>query len=173
MATPPDHSKSFAKYFTWLAWLIALVILFFFFQEMLEKQWNPNAQPQTQVSRYGKAQVQLKQNQYGHYVTSGTINDKAVVFLLDTGATQVSIPAHIAKQLALTPQAKGYVNTANGTVAVYQTQIDSLAIGGITLNNVSAHINPNMKTNEILLGMSALKKVEFSQQGQWLTLTVP
>ena len=49
----------------------------------------------------GKAQVTLQQNRQGHYVTNGAINGTQVTFLLDTGATQVSIPGHIAETLSL------------------------------------------------------------------------
>jgi len=62
------------------------------------------------------------------------------------------------------------VQTANGMVTVYKTEIEQLSIGNIFLYNVAAHINPAMKSDAILLGMSALKKVEFSQKGKLLTL---
>jgi aspartyl protease family protein len=93
-----------------------------------------------------------------------------VVFLLDTGATQVSIPAHIAEELQLTGSRESLVNTANGTTTVYQTKLQQLSIGNIYLYDVSAHINPSMQSNQILLGMSALKRVEFSQVGKQLIL---
>ena len=96
--------------------------------------------------------------------------DSSVTFLLDTGATQVSIPAHIADELQLESYGNYPVQTANGTVTVYRTKIDQLSIGNIFLYNVAAHINPAMKSDEILLGMSALKKIEFSQTGKQLTL---
>jgi aspartyl protease family protein len=43
-------------------------------------------------------------------------------------------------------------------------------IGDIKLTNVSAHINPSMDFDEILLGMSALKQIEFTQRGDTLIL---
>ena len=141
-----------------------------FFQDELDKQYNPNSQPQVRLNDSGQAEVILKQNRQGHYVTQGTINDSQVVFLLDTGATQVSIPAHIADELQLQSFGSYPVQTANGTVTVYQTKIDQLSIGNIFLYNVAAHINPAMKSDAILLGMSALKKIEFSQKGKQLTL---
>jgi aspartyl protease family protein len=122
------------------------------------------------LSTQGKAEVRLQQNRQGHYVVQGAINEIPVVFLLDTGATQVSIPAHIAEQLQLKSYAASQVNTANGRTTVYQTKLEQLSIGNIYLYDVSAHINPSMQSNEILLGMSALKRVEFSQVGKQLIL---
>ncbi|WP_440874496.1 retropepsin-like aspartic protease family protein [Thalassotalea sp. PLHSN55] len=166
-----DTSNSLGKLFIWFAWLIVIALLVFFFQDMLENQWNPNSKPDIYLSNQGKAEVHLEQNRHGHYVVNGTINQQPVTFLLDTGATQVSIPAHIAENLNLTSQGSHRVSTANGSITVYQTSLDQLSIGNIILHNVGANINPAMKTNEILLGMSALKRVEFRQTGKTLILT--
>ena len=168
--TEADPTNKIGKIFVWLAWIIAIALLMFFFQDVLDKQYNPNSQPQVNLNSAGQAEVVLQQNRQGHYVTQGSINESPVTFLLDTGATQVSIPAHIAEQLQLESYGSYPVQTANGRVTVYRTAIDQLSIGNIFLYNVAAHINPAMKNDEILLGMSALKKVEFSQKGKQLTL---
>ncbi len=168
--TEDDPTNKIAKIFVWIAWLIAIGLLMFFFQGVLDKQYNPNTQPEIRLTDSGKAEVTLLQNRHGHYVSQGTINSTPVTFLLDTGATEVSIPAHIAKKLNLFSQGNYRVQTANGSVTVYQTQIEQLSLGNIFLYNVAAHINPAMKSNEILLGMSALKRVEFRQTGKQLIL---
>ena len=168
--TEIDSTNKMGKIFIWLAWIFALALLVFFFQDVLDKQWDPNKNPQMSLSSQGKAEVKLQQNRQGHYVVHGEINEMPVVFLLDTGATQVSIPAHIAEELQLTGTRASRVNTANGTTTVYQTTLQQLSIGNIYLYDVSAHINPSMQSNQILLGMSALKRVEFSQVGKQLIL---
>ncbi len=162
--------QNFGKTFIWLAWIIGITLLVFVFQDLLDEQWNPNTQPEFRLTQSGKAEVILQQNRQGHYLTKGKINEQEVVFLLDTGATNVSIPAHIADKLQLQSKGSHIAQTANGNVRVYQTQLDQLTIGNIYLYNVSASINPGMKSDEILLGMSALKKVEFSQSGKQLIL---
>jgi len=165
-----DASSQFGKIFTWLAWLLAIGLLVFVFQDVLDSQNNPNENPSYSLNQQGLAEVILQQNKQGHYVSNGTINQQQVTFLLDTGATEVSIPENIAEQLQL-PRMGGYrVETANGSVLVQQTQIDELSIGNIFLYNVRANINPGMRGNEILLGMSALKKIEFQQTGNQLIL---
>ena len=103
-------------------------------------------------------------------MTSGFINGEEVVFLVDTGATDVSIPAHLAQRLQLQAGRKGLANTANGTVTVAESRIDTLRIGDIVLNNVSANLNPGMQSEHILLGMSVLRQLEFTQRGDWLIL---
>jgi len=165
-----ESINSLGKYFSWAAWLIALALLFFVFQDFLDGQYNPNSEPSIKLNSNGKAEVALQQNKQGHYVVNGKINDIEVTFLLDTGATQVSIPADIANKLDLANLGQSSVSTANGSVIVFQTQLDQLSIGNIFLYNVPANINPAMQGNEILLGMSALKRIEFQQTGQQLIL---
>ena len=54
-------------------------------------------------------------------------------------------------------------------MTIYQTRIDELHLGEIRLTNIDASINPNME-GAILLGMTALGQIEFSQQADTLTL---
>ena len=62
------------------------------------------------------------------------------------------------------------VSTANGSITVAESFIRELRIGDIELVNVDASLNPNVRDNKILLGMSALKQLEFTQKGEWLIL---
>jgi len=165
-----ESANKIGKIFVWFAWIIALALLALFFQGAIDEQWNPNSTPEIRLTDNGLAEVVLQQNRQGHYVTKGTINGVTVTFMLDTGATQVSIPAHIADELQLQSTGNYFVQTANGRIKVYETKLDQLSIGNIFLYNVAAHINPSMKSNEILLGMSALSQVEFRQTGKQLTL---
>jgi aspartyl protease family protein len=55
-------------------------------------------------------------------------------------------------------------------VTVYGTEVSRLRIGNIELQDVRASITPSMAGDTILLGMSALQQVEFSQRGSTLTL---
>lgn len=153
----------------YLFWVAVLIMVTLYFNHLLEARNNPNQVPN--ASRHdGFNQVVLQRNAQHHYIATGRINGEAVTLLLDTGATEVSVPQHLARDLGLTPGAPRYVNTANGTVETRTTTIDSLELGSITWNNVPAHINPGMRSNEILLGMSALKNVEFTHRDGVLTL---
>lgn len=153
---------------SYVAWILAVGLLTYFFQGYLNRKENPNQNPDSEFYQ-GAIEVKLKRNASGHYVTNGYINQKQVKFLLDTGATSVSIPETIAQEIGLPYGPKHIASTANGNIEVYQTRIDLLEIGDIKLRNVSASINPYME-NTILLGMSALKRIEFSQRGNTLTL---
>jgi aspartyl protease family protein len=168
--TEEDTTNKIGKYFVWVAWIIAIGMLVFVFQELLGSQQNPNSSPTSYLSENGLNEVHLKRNKQGHYVTTGKINQQSVIFLLDTGATDVSIPEHIADKLNLPRYNKYQVSTANGYTYVYRSVINELKIGDITLYNVEANINPSFKSDEILLGMSALKQLELHQSGNTLKL---
>ena len=167
-AVEPNNNPM-GKWMLILAWAAGLGVLTLLFHKQLAEQLNPNSQPHSQT-RGERVEVQLQQNRYGHYVTSGLINAQPVVFMLDTGATNVSIPSQLGPTLGLKPGRSVWVQTANGRLQVARTLIDELQIGGIVLRDVTAHLNPGMMGNEILLGMSALKQVEFAQRGDRLIL---
>jgi len=163
------HKKS-GKLMFYIAWIIALGLLTLFFRPIEERQFNPNTSPSSRSER-GIKEVQLSRNRYGHYITSGLINNKKVVFLVDTGASEVSIPQNVAQNLGLQPGMALPRSTANGTIEVYMTELEQLQIGDITLYDLRASINPHMDGETVLLGMSALREIEFRQRGSVLTLT--
>ena len=152
-----------------LAWLSFMALGVLFFGDQLESQYNPNRQVETLQSS-GVTEVHLQRNRLGHYVTAGTINNRDVTFLLDTGATGVAIPASIAKQIGLKRGRPIATRTANGTATSFLTQLDEVSVGGITVRDVGATIAPGLRGNEILLGMSFLKNIEFTQRGDTLIL---
>ena len=151
-------------------WIALLGLLALIFNNLLERQYNPNQQLISQRTAQGDIEVVLERNKFGHYVSSGMINDQPVVFMLDTGASDISVPETIAKRLGLKRGKPSIYQTANGHITVYKTILNSVNLGGIQLNNVRASINPHMNSEEILLGMSFLKHLDFAQKGDTLTL---
>ena len=152
-----------------IAVIIGMAMLTWFFAGIEERQYNPNTKPLSLVNMES-VEVPLQRNRFGHYLVNGKINGNPVSFLLDTGATDVVIPEVTAKRLKLPFGRRGQAMTANGRVTIYRTQISELQIGDIKLYNIDASINPAMADGAILLGMSALGKIEFTQSGNTLTL---
>lgn len=153
-----------------LAWILFLGLLTAWFSGWLDRQDNPNQTVTGSVDGSGQRQVVLRQNRGGHYVATGFINGSAVRFLLDTGATTVSVPSALAERLGLEQGPPARVSTANGVIITYSTRIAEVALGNIRVRDVRAHINPRMPGEDVLLGMSFLRQVEFTQRGDELTL---
>jgi aspartyl protease family protein len=174
MSTHNDQSShTIGRWMTYLAWIIFLGLLTLAFKKYLDRQNNPNQNPATHYNSDQIAEVTLLQNRQGHYLANGKINDITVTFLLDTGATHISIPEHIAQRLKLAKGFPSQTRTANGTITVYDTRLNSVSIGTIELNNIRASINPYMQGDEILLGMSFMKHLELIQRDRQLILRNP
>lgn len=155
----------------WLGfWLLLLALLGYVFSDLLEKMRNPNQQLMGQVDASGAREVVLKRNKYGHYNLTGQINGMDVEFLLDTGATDISVPASVAQRLGLEKLYEVQFYTANGVAKGYATKVNDVRVGNIVLHDLPASINPNVDDEIILLGMSFLKKIEFTQRGDTLIL---
>jgi aspartyl protease family protein len=146
--------------------VLVLGMFYLYFESSLQARNNPNRQLQVAPG----SELVLKRGGDGHYVFPGMINGQPVTFLLDTGATLVSVPAHLAGELGLQAGAHQQSVTANGTVATRATRLDALAFGPFDLRGVPASLNPGMAGDQVLLGMSVLKHLEFSQRGDTLIL---
>ena len=169
--TQDDNIKGTARIMVILAWVSGLVFLTYLFQQMLDDRYNPNAELAMLTGSDGVREVVLLRNAQGHYVASGRINDESVVFLLDTGATDVAVPLDLADDLGLPRLQRGMSRTANGTVPVWGTRLDSVRLGAVELRDVRATIVPSMgRGSPVLLGMSFLKQLEMVQRDGRLTL---
>lgn len=152
-----------------LAWGAALLLAARFFGEWEQSRFNPNREP-VSVIQGEQIEVHLESNIQGHFVADGRINGEKVTFLLDTGATDVAIPAEQAERLGLPRGASVMLQTANGQTTGYRTVLDSLGLGEIHLQAVRAIVVPGFDGDQILLGMSALKQLEFTQRAGTLVL---
>lgn len=107
-----------------------------------------------------------------HYYLSGTLNGEPVTFLLDTGASSVAVSENVAASAGLKHGYRVETSTANGTAAGYQTRIEVLTAGPISMKDVPALILPNMD-DEVLLGMNFLRHVNWRQQDGVLIIELP
>lgn len=152
-------------------WIVGLVLAVLLTNNWLERGRNPNNAVVTSLDG-GKRSITLKRSNNGHYLATGTINNSSIEFLVDTGATSVSIPADFANKIGLVRGTKIPIITANGIGSAFETRINSLRIGDLEIRNATAHINPGL-SHEVLLGMSVLKHYELVQRGDTLVIREP
>ena len=107
----------------------------------------------------------------GHFVTTGVINGRSVRFLVDTGASFVSLGAGDAQRIGVDARRgePAVVNTANGQANVWRVKLDSVRVGDIVLNNVDGLVH-QQDMPMVLLGMSFLNRMEMQRDGQTMTL---
>jgi aspartyl protease family protein len=141
------------------------------FDALLERRDNPNL---ALVAGAGApTTVVLKRNRAGRYVAPGRINGYDVTFLVDTGADHVAVPMDVARRIGLPRGQKVPVGTAGGVTTAYTTRLDTLTLGGLELRDVRGSITPAMTGDEVLLGMSFLRYVDFSKKGDLLIIEPP
>ena len=155
-----------------MAWVIVLGAGTWFAQNLIDER--KKARDGVWLSDEAGAQsLLLKSDRYGQYQLKGSVNGQEVMFLVDTGASGVSIPASLAARLSLHRGRPFEVYTANGITTVYATSLDSLGIGPLHRRDVEAHINPSMDGDLALLGMSFLRHYELLQRAGELTISAP
>jgi aspartyl protease family protein len=162
----PNHQSThkLGKTFVFLAWVILILMMTYFFDNIVGVDENPNEEVATNTLYDGSKTVLIQSNPNNQYIITGEINQKKVVFLVDTGATDVVIPGRIANKLNLQKGTPVTAHTASDKITVYLTRLEQLKIGEIELYNIRANINPYMPGNYILLGMSALKDLQLLQK---------
>lgn len=156
------------KKFIYSFWIVVFILISYLAHIYLQHEETENFTPTTTESNGQKTVVLQYYNQ--HYVTYATINNHRVKSLIDTGASSVSVPETIAREIGLKPGRCFYVSTANGDIMVYQTVVAELKIGNIVLKNIKGNINPSMDNNYVLIGMSALKHLDMLKIDNTLTL---
>ena len=165
-----QHStKKLGMMFTVSGWILGFLLLALIFSKVVDHQSNPNQSVATSKSSQFK-EIVLERNRYGHYVFDGEINGKPVTFLVDTGATEISIPANLQTYLQLKAGRSFSVSTANGVASVYSTRLGELKLGEILLTDIKAHLNSGLPDDQILLGMNVLKNMELVQRGDSLII---
>ena len=119
----------------------------------------------------GSGKVTMTADNQGHFYTTGTVNGVSVRFLVDTGATMISLGATDARRIGLdfNRGQKGMTQTANGQSVVSKIQLDTVRIGDVTLHNVDALIHQT-EMPMALLGMSFLNRMEMQRDGSTMTL---
>ena len=116
-------------------------------------------------------QIVLTAESGGHFYTAGTINGRSVRFVVDTGATFITMGQAEADRIGLDYKngQRGFTQTANGSVPAYRIVLTSVRIGDVQVYNVNAVVLP-APMNHLLLGNSFLDRFQMRRENDRLTL---
>ena len=130
-------------------------------------QVNLGGQPSVESG----SRIVLTSDSGGHFFTAGAINGKAVRFVVDTGATTISMGQDDADRIGLDYKSgkRGLVATANGAVPAYRVSLSSVRIGEVLVYNVDATVLP-APLSHVLLGNSFLNRFEMRRDNDRMTL---
>jgi aspartyl protease family protein len=106
--------------------------------------------------------VEVRAGLGGHFTVTATVNGRPVDFLIDTGASDIVLSPADARRIGYDPDRLSFTRqyyTANGIGRGAPVRLDSLAIGPIAYDGLTASVN-EAPMSESLLGMSFLRRLD-------------
>ncbi len=107
------------------------------------------------------------------YTVVGSINGFPVNFVVDTGATVVSMNSSQARRLGIDYAVEGrpgLSQTASGIAKIFIVQLKRVKVGDIELTNVEGAVHEGEFPTQVLLGMSFLGRLDIQREGGVLEL---
>lgn len=119
----------------------------------------------------GGREIVMTAGSGGHFYSNGSINGRAVRFMVDTGATMIAMSAAEATRLGIDWQRgeRGVVGTANGTAAAFRVNLRAVRVGDVEINNVDALVS-GADMPFILLGNSFLARFSMRRDSDVMRL---
>lgn len=114
--------------------------------------------------------ISIARNSAGHYVARGVADGQELNFMIDTGATDVSLPGDFAEGRRIVCEGVGVTRTAGGDVKTCIVTIKRLNVAGMDFYNVRASIIPTLE-GEGLFGQKLLNQLKVTQSGGLMTLS--
>jgi aspartyl protease family protein len=107
----------------------------------------------------------------GHFHAQGAINGRAVNFMVDTGATAVSLSAQDAQRVGLNYRNGRMVqmSTANGYTAAWLVKLASVRVGDVEVYDVDAVVS-QQPMPFVLLGNSFLNRFQMKRDNDQMIL---
>ncbi len=129
----------------------------------------------SQINSTNMPSVHIQPNAQGLYRVAGEINGLPVVFLVDTGATNIAMSSIQAAYLGLMSEQnddkKGKLAiTTSGAIKTYRIQLEQVKVGSIRVNHLEAVIFEGEYPLDILLGMNFLAYVDIHREDGLLEL---
>lgn len=139
-----------------------------------ESEPKPEPKPGTTAAASAATDdVVLRRAPDGHFWAEAEVNGRPVRFLIDTGASHVTLSPADAERVGLRPLRDDFtlsVATANGSVPVAPVTLDSLDLGPLHVSGVAAVVH-GAALPQSLLGMSFLNRLGgFAVEGDRLIL---
>lgn len=122
-------------------------------------------------SQLSGGRVVLSVGPGGHFMTEGMINGRTVQFMVDTGATSVSLSEADAKRIGLnylggTPVS---MSTANGVTQGWRVSLNTVRVGDVMVSGVDAVVSPGGMPY-VLLGNSFLSRFQMTRNNDQMVL---
>ena len=133
--------------------------------------FNAFVSPKVAVATRGSGTVVIERSHDQHFYVEGAINGHPVTFMVDTGATVVSVNEELARKMRLGPGVPAIFDTAAGRVEGRIVPDATVQIGDIRVEGIRVGINSGGPA--ALLGQNFLNKIDLRQSPERMTVRVP
>jgi aspartyl protease family protein len=118
-----------------------------------------------------RRRIVLHAGSNGHFRTQGQINGRTVNFIVDTGASVVSMSVTDAEAIGLRYQSGQtvQVSTANGVTVGWRVKLSTVRLGSLDVYDVEALVTP-APMPYVLLGNSYLTRFQMTRTNDQLVL---
>jgi len=109
----------------------------------------------------------LRANEGGHFAVDARVDGRRIGFMVDTGASQITIRASDAARLSFHPRERDYtikISTANGEGRAAVIELRMVEVGDIVVRDLRALVVPDTALSVNLLGMSFLSRVRWTHE---------
>ncbi|MDP5053488.1 MAG: TIGR02281 family clan AA aspartic protease [Congregibacter sp.] len=126
----------------------------------------------SQFSEPPPRSIAIPRNQQMQYLTNAEINNVRLAVIVDTGANIIALNSRdaLAVGIAKDEGVAASVQTAGSIVAARKVLLDTVVVGGIRIDGVTATVIDGEQPSVALLGMSFLQHVDMQEQNGILTL---
>jgi len=147
--------------------LVAGAYLARYADQAVTTQASPQAaavQPVEQPAQVavGQHKMELTSGRDGHFSVDARVDGRRIDFLVDTGASLVTLRETDAALIGIHLMPRDYtavVSTANGKLKAARAKLDRIEVGDITVFDVQALVLPDEALSKNLLGVSFLSRL--------------
>jgi len=145
-----------------IIWVAIFSAVYFYFNTQLE--------PRVSVARHNSVagEVTIPRSWDGHYYIQGSVNGYPIIFMVDTGATVVSVGAEFARNARLPKGRPANFTTAGGVVQGEMVNELTVEAGGIAVNGLQVSVG--LPGDMALLGQNFLRNIDVIQSNDTMTL---
>ena len=143
-------------------WLVVIGLLFWISTEFLKPK------PAT-VTASGDLVIPKARD--GHYYAQGTVGGQPVMFMVDTGASMVTVSEALARSASLGPGATTIFQTANGQLQGRIVTGVPVTVGPLRISGVRVGVGlVGGAPDQALLGQNFLSRFDITLTGDTMTL---
>lgn len=136
------------------------------------KSWSASETAQADDKASGAVEngvLVIPQRGSGHYFVNGSVNGKAMTFVVDTGASSVVLPRSAAMMAGVYCRDKVLMQTVGGTASGCAGVAARLKFGPFLIRDVPVMIAPDL--SQPLLGMNVLQQFRIEQENGEMRLS--